>query len=326
MSEKEDQFEEQDLKVEPEPEPEPGLENPPPKKIRHLAISGGGTIGLIFYGALKESNLIGLWNIEDIETIYGTSAGTIVAVIIAMKFDWKIIDDYIIKRPWQNVFQINMSQVLSSFHERGIFGIKIIEQIFQPLFSAKDMSMDITVGEFYQKTKIDIHMLTTNINTIELINISHKTHPEWRLIDAVYCSCALPILFKPLIIDSACYCDGGCLRNYPVLDCIAEGADPDEIFGLCKHSKMNPSSNLVNTDSSFFDYLYSIISKIFLVHLSPKFVPIKYELILEIPITSISDYFNSINSPQERAKLIEIGKDAIIQAKWSNTDVVTVNA
>jgi len=323
MSEKEDHFEEQDLKV--EPEPEPGLENPPPKKIRHLAISGGGTIGLIFYGALKESNLSGLWNIEDIETIYGTSAGTIIAVIIAMNFDWKIIDDYIIKRPWQNVFQINMSQVLSSFHERGIFGIKIIEQIFQPLFSAKDMSMDITVEEFYQKTKIDIHMLTTNINTIELINISHKTHPEWRLIDAVYCSCALPILFKPLIIDSACYCDGGCLRNYPVLDCIAEGADPDEIFGLCKHSKMNPSSSQVNADSSFFDYLYSIISKIFLVHLSPKFVPIKYELILEIPITSISDYFNSINSPQERAKLIEIGKDAITQAKWCNNDVVTVN-
>jgi hypothetical protein len=86
---------------------------------------------------------------------------------------------------------------------------------------------------------------------------------------------------------------------------------------------MNPLSSQVNHESSFFDYLYSIISKIFLVHLSPKFVPIKYELILEIPITSISDYFNSINSPQERAKLIDIGKDTVIRASWYKDSVIT---
>jgi predicted acylesterase/phospholipase RssA len=295
------------------------IENPVPKKIKHLVISGGGTIGFMFYGALKESNLQGLWKFEDIETIYGTSVGSIVAIIIAMKFDWKVLDDYLIKRPWQNVFHFNMGLVLSSFHEKGIFGINVIEQIFQPLFSAQDISMDITVGEFYEKTKIEVHMLITNINTLQLIDISYKTHPEWRLLDAVYCSCALPIMFKPIFVDSSCYCDGGCIRNYPNIDCVNAGADPEEIFGLCKHSKMDPLSSRVNESSSIFDYLYSIISKIFLVHLSPKFVPIKNELILEIPITSISEYFNSMNSPQEREKLIQIGKDAFLK-KYGTKD------
>jgi predicted acylesterase/phospholipase RssA len=236
-----------------------------------------------------------------------------------MKFDWKVLDDYLIKRPWQNVFHFNMGLVLSSFHEKGIFGINVIEQIFQPLFSAQDISMDITVGEFYEKTKIEAHMLITNINTLQLIDLSYKTHPEWRLLDAVYCSCALPIMFKPIFVDSSCYCDGGCIRNYPIIDCVNAGADPEEIFGLCKHSKMDPLSSRVHESSSIFDYLYSIISKVFLVHLSPKFVPIKHELILEIPITSISEYFNSMNSPQEREKLIQIGKDAFLK-KYGTKD------
>jgi len=36
--------------------------------IRHIVISGGGTMGFAYYGILQESNKQNLWNIEHIQT------------------------------------------------------------------------------------------------------------------------------------------------------------------------------------------------------------------------------------------------------------------
>ena len=54
------------------------------KTIKHIVIPGGGGTGFIAYGALKESHNRGIWNIENIESIYGTSAGAIIAIFIAI--------------------------------------------------------------------------------------------------------------------------------------------------------------------------------------------------------------------------------------------------
>ena len=50
--------------------------------IKHLVISGGGAAGFSYYGVLKQTQLKGLWKLEDIQSIYATSAGAILAVII----------------------------------------------------------------------------------------------------------------------------------------------------------------------------------------------------------------------------------------------------
>ena len=53
--------------------------------IKHLVIGGGGPGGFINYGALKESNLQGIWKYDDIKTIYATSAGGFIALTILLK-------------------------------------------------------------------------------------------------------------------------------------------------------------------------------------------------------------------------------------------------
>jgi hypothetical protein len=114
-------------------------------------------------------------------------------------FTWDEIDAYLIKRPWHQVFTFDIKTMLNSIYACGFFNVKVMEQLFSPLFSAIDISLNITMQEFYEKTGIDIHIYVTkmeNISSIcsfELLDISYKTHPEWRLIDAVYCSSALPI-------------------------------------------------------------------------------------------------------------------------------------
>ena len=55
--------------------------------IRHIVISGGGAAGFSYYGVLKQTQNRGLWYPENINTIYATSAGTFLAVILALGYE-----------------------------------------------------------------------------------------------------------------------------------------------------------------------------------------------------------------------------------------------
>lgn len=286
--------------------------------IKHLVISGGGIAGFSFYGALREFQKQGIWDIHNIKTIYGTSIGAMFAFILALKYDWETLDDYIIKRPWQNVYKFNMQNVIFTFQTKGIFDIKVVEDTFLPLFKAKEMSIDITMKEFFETTGIDVHVFTVDINQFELIEISHATHPDWRVVDAVYCSCSLPIVFKPLIRDGKCYTDGGFFVNYPVQQCIQNGADPDEILGICR-KPITKSNVVVEEKSSLFDYILNIFYKTTEKVLNRQSAhQIQRELFVDSPPLSLYDIFSTTSSMDERVRLIEIG----VQAALANVEPI----
>jgi len=284
-------------------------ENITPTKniIKHLVLSGGGVVGLSFYGLLRETNKKGLWDISNIKTIYGTSVGSIISIFIALHYDWDTLDDFIIKRPWQNVYKLSIDSFLYAFHNKGILDKKIMEHTFSPLFKGKDIDINVTMKEFYEITKIEIHMMTVDINTYDLVDISYKTHPDWNVIDAVYCSCCLPILFQPIIKENMCFCDGGFMANYPVKQCIENGAKPNEIFGMCRSSIFD-SSSYITDKSSLFDYilniLYKTISKILNKNEGQQ---IYKEAIVNCPPLSIYDIYETASSMEKRLELIQKG-------------------
>ena len=276
-------------------------------EIKHLVISGGGIVGFSFYGLLRETHKDGIWNIDNIQTIYGTSVGSILGVVIALKYDWETIDDYLIKRPWQNVYKFSMDSILLAFHSKGILDKKIIDDTFSPLFKGKDISINVTLKEFFEITNIELHIFSIDVNTFNLIDFSYKTHPDWLVTDAVYCSCSLPILFQPLIKDNICYCDGGFIANYPVKQCVDNGANPDEIFGMCRSSIFSESTN-INENSSLIDYilnlLYKTIDKVLNIK---KTIAIKKEVFIKCPPLSIYDIYETASSMEKRLELISMG-------------------
>ena len=77
--------------------------NPDPT-IKHLVISSGGPAGHMMYSILRTLNLKGVWDIKDIKSIYGSSIGSFIAIIIALRYEWEVMDDYLIKRPWEKIF------------------------------------------------------------------------------------------------------------------------------------------------------------------------------------------------------------------------------
>jgi predicted acylesterase/phospholipase RssA len=293
-------------------------ENSETHAIKHLVISGGGINGFTFYGALRETERKKIWHIDNIETIYGTSIGSVLAVMLALKYDWDTLDDYLIKRPWQHIYRFDMYSIIDSFQKRGIFTKKVIEETFSPLFHGKDLSMDITMKEFFEKTGIEIHVFTTELNTFRLLDISYKTHPDWKVIDAVYCSSALPIVMSPMLNGDSWYCDGGLICNYPVLKCIENGANVDNILGITRTPDTSRPQRL-SEESTILDFVMIVLSRILEnVLSSPPVLKMKTEIRIPSYATSIYEIYSVCNDTQIRTNLIEKGV-SYVKEKFEET-------
>ena len=275
--------------------------------IKHIVISGGGVNGLTFYGILRESNKTKFWELKNIKTIYATSVGSILGVLLSLKYDWEITDNYFIKRPWGEVFKFELQNILNSFDNCGIFNVKIIEEILKPLLNGKDIPIDITMQDFYDLINIELHFFSTELNSFEITDFSYKTHPEWKLIDVVYCSCCLPILFSPFFIDEKVYIDGGVLYNNPLKYCILQNnnINTDEIFCINKNL-INKKTNL-NLNSTLFDYILFFINKIIDNITDINTPKIKNQINILTCSTSLYNIFLASANKDERINLIELG-------------------
>lgn len=279
--------------------------------IRHLVISGGGPIMFQIISAIQELERKEYLNMKNIESIYGTSAGAIVAVMISLKFDWETINDYIIKRPWQDVFPIKVQNILDTYTKKGIFDIKNIEKCFKPLFDTKDIPLNITMKDFFTLTNIDIHMYSFEINEYKVKDISHETFPDLPILTAIQMTCALPILVRPVFIDEKCFIDGGVGCNYPIYFCVNSGKINDEILGF-KNNYGNENSSKIVENSTLLDYLLNFLFKSFdFIRDNNNIniqVTMKNEIIFDTTHMSLNELKNSLTKIEVRRELFEKGK------------------
>ena len=288
--------------------------------IKHIVISGGGPTGVIALGALQHLEKKQFWNIENIESIYCTSAGSLLGVLVALKFDWNTINDYIIKRPWHEAFQIGISQIFEAYNKKGLFDEKLLDIFFKPFFNSRDISMKMTLREFYEYTKIDFHVFSLEINRFQVVDISHKTHPDLELLKAVHMTSAIPMVVSPFCVDDDCFIDGGIISNYPLDYCIKNNCITDtngyeEILGLrnnyIKDSETDFGNNIVNKESTILDYMMTFINKVVLTIDTEKKQPsIENEIIYDTKRPSFSFLKSAISSIEFRQELLNVGIEA----------------
>ena len=248
--------------------------------IEHIVLSGGGPVGLLECGALKYLSINKFIEYKNIKSIYCTSVGGIIGFIYILNFDWSWIDDFFIKRPWSNLMNLNSNNYINIFYNKGLLDKSIIVNSLKSLFLAKDISLEITLKEFYKLTNIELNLYTSNLNKFKKEKLNYINNPELKLIDAIYMSLTVPILFIPLYINNAFYLDGGIFINCPVNECLMEKKCHIDSVLCFMNDKRNPidlsnnfyiennygldenKSNL-NNDSNFFEFIIHIIKTLF---------------------------------------------------------------
>ncbi len=280
--------------------------------IKHLVIGGGGPFGICALGALTYLHNKEFWNINNIKSIYATSIGSLVAVYLSLKYDYDYIIEYIVKRPWEKLFEeIGIENILELYNNKGFLNPRSIYlKKYGILFEAKGLAPNVTMKEFYEYCGIEFYFITCDANRFTRDIISYKTHPDLELITAMCMTGAFPIVFTPVIIGDKCYIDGGMCNNYAINICLEEtGCKPEEILGVKKYIPSDANSTLVTEESNIFDFIDKISSNIFDI-ISDKFEieNIPYQIECDMSVFTTYDAWTQVPySSEHRNNLIMYG-------------------
>jgi len=277
--------------------------------IKNIVFSGGGpsffqTLGAIQY--LEENKFL---DINNIEAIYGTSAGSVMGVMLCFKYDWETLNNYLLNRPWHVVFPVKLNNIIEAYERRGMFDVTHIKRVFEPLFNAKSISLDITLEEFYQFCKIDLHFLVFDVNQYKVNDISHMTYPNLSLMEAILMSVAIPVLFTPVFLEDKCLMDAGIAANYPLTHCLNDGKKEDEILGF--KNIYSSAKNSISTDSNLYDFLLTFFFKAVFSLSTDNIQPtIKYEVLCETEYLTIQTLTTTLYNQETRVAYYNIGIDS----------------
>ena len=274
--------------------------------IEHIVIESGGYKGLYALGALYQLNKENFYNIENIKSIFGTSIGSYVGVLLCLKMDWDDLLKYFIERPWQN--SIKIPPLLDFYSSKGIIDSSFFKISLKNLLLSKDLRLDSTLKDLYEYSKIELHIFTVEVQDLKLIDISYKTHSDMKIIEAVYRSCAIPYIFKPCWSDDNYYIDGAVLNDYPVEECIKNGGNVDNILGLRFE---RPARKKIDHNCNIFDFSRHLHGKLIeRCRENRKYYELKYEIKIIGKNSEIEECLNLLKERNLREEYINHGKEA----------------
>ena len=189
------------------------------KNIINLALKGGGVKGIAYVGSLKELDKRGHYN--TIKRVSGTSAGALVALMIALKLSpdqmeelMRGLDFNSFKRGWHPI---------RIFTKYGLYTgdsiLDFIEKCYHrsPLF----LKRESTFQDLKEAGGRDLIVFASNLNENTLNEFSEHQTPNCIVAEAVRASMSIPIFFKSWkfsngIPNDHIYVDGGVTFNYPL--------------------------------------------------------------------------------------------------------------
>ena len=202
--------------------------------MEHLVLSGSGPNGLAQLACLQRLQDKGKLDIDLIKSMYGVSAGGIICVLLLLHIPIQDIIDYLLERPWNKVFDLNVEVMLECNEKAGLWSTHIIHEAIMPFFQVADLSIDITMEEFYQQNHVELHILTTELERFCAVDLHHSTFPDLKVIEALQMSSVMPLVFMPFRYKECIYLDGAFTENYPLMRCLSNlpVEEHDKVLGI----------------------------------------------------------------------------------------------
>jgi len=214
-----------------------------------LVLSGGGAKGISHIGILQAIDSAGL----KVDYLTGTSMGSIIGGLYSIGYSGKDIEKISNHLNWDAILsnKPNYSQI--GIEEKGEYGKYSVE------FGLKEGKPQLGTGliesETLWLTLNELFMPVYNVKDFSKFNIPFKcistdlsdgnavVHSKGEIVTAVRASMAIPSVFTAIDYDSTKLVDGGIIRNFPVTDIKAMGADivigVNLFTGLPDISKLN---------------------------------------------------------------------------------------
>jgi len=213
-------------------------------QYKNLVFEGGGIRGIAYTGAVNVLEKKGV--LQGIEKVAGTSAGSIVALMISLGYTSKEIDSTIFNLKIEK-FNDGRGGLIGKYRRmKRYYGIykgdyfgTWLEQLIKnktgnPLLTFKQLDSLTKTNKRFKK----LYCIGANLTKQQTEIFSFETTPAIYLKTAVRISCSIPFFYQPVLLDSnwmetknpvkgynyQVYVDGGIVANYPI-----------NIFDSCKN-------------------------------------------------------------------------------------------
>jgi NTE family protein len=237
--------------------------------IRRIALSGGGAKGILHIGALQE--LSKTQKLEFPDGIYGSSVGAIIATCVAFRIPLSGILEFVKTHSSVNSVippKFQMDSIPTVFSEKGIYGMDVFEQRIVHLFEINGISI---ADKLLKDAHMPLYIVASNITKGKPAVFSENI----RVIDALKCSCCIPLLFRPVELYGQMYIDGDILTP-----CIASIAPAGTVvISLHKRGKGSITPSVIDSISpvEYVSGIYwMIIDRLHKLQSSPTTVYISY--------------------------------------------------
>lgn len=217
--------------------------------IRNIAVKGGGIRGVAYVGALEILEKHG--HLEGVRRCAGTSAGAMLACMLALEFDASQIRELMLSMDFKQ-FKSGWNP-LRIFRKYGLYSGDYILSFIQAFLKSSKYQFpaNVTFSEMRAAGCRDLYVFACNVNAQIAKEFSADATPHASVAEAVRASMSIPLFFKAFqfsngIPDKHFYVDGGTVFNYPL-----------SFFDSERFSKSN---NEVNPESLGL-YLFSPTSR-----------------------------------------------------------------
>lgn len=277
---------------------------------KNLVISSGGLYLLSAIGSITRLLKLKILNNDILENIYGTSAGGVVGLLLCLKLDWELFEQYVINRPLPEEFQLSMNNILEYMESKGFVGREVYDVMLKSIFKMKGLRYEITFKELYEYSNIKLNVFALNFNTFKNETFNYELTPDYPVIDAVYMSATFPFVFKPIYYNNSYYIDGGVENDYPIDECLKKCKNQETLGINIKYPKNYVNELELDLSNNAIEYCIKMIRK--LIEVNKKTNKNKKTLKNEIIITMNStNSLMDVTSNETRRNLINLGKNSI---------------
>jgi NTE family protein len=197
------------------------------RRIKNLAIKGGGVKGVAYVGAIRELHKANLFN--NIQRFSGTSAGALLAGMICAGYDVDEIEKLMMsiqfakfKRGW-SPFRIFTGYGLYS----GKYILDFVHNFLthSPLNKINPPSLQLTARATFMDMKKagckELYVFACNTSMHDVTEFSADKTPHVLVAEAIRASMSIPYFFKAWKFsgnnpNDHIYIDGGVVYNYPL--------------------------------------------------------------------------------------------------------------
>lgn len=176
------------------------------------------------------------------------------------------------------------------------------------------ININTTFAEFEDITQHELTCYVTKIsNDTSLMELNARNAPRQKIINVLYSSMTIPILFKPLTDkDGDTLVDGGLILNFPIYQQDWNDRKNTKVLGLSLHKQPNDNGGTVDSSKSFdFSSDVNYYSTINTFTYLTKLIDV---------VTSMKSYILYSNDPRNCDRIIYLNSNEISMIDLKLTD------